>query len=308
MKNIFTSALALGLILLAGAMAWLAYSIQGVTRELPAVMTRVDDINTRIDAIVETIPLITAELPPILEEVGKLRETVPPILAEVEHIRKAVPPILAEVEQVREAIPPILTRIDSIQEQITEVEKNLPLIAETVDTAAGAVNTVATQVEATLPRVDKALLEVEAIRGEIPGTLDRVEGIVADSQQIVGRASEDAVTGVMKGVITSPFRLLKDAGNSITDSLFTTQKMTTEDERQFEEATKRLLHDMDLKSVKWSNPKSGNKGKVALVKAFKDSGISCVSLKFDLNPKFGKKESAVKTACLAKDGSWQIKE
>lgn len=308
MKNIFTAALALGLILLAGAMAWLAYSIQGVTRELPAVMTRVDDINTRIDAIVETIPLITAELPPILEEVGKIRETVPPILAEVEHIRKAVPPILAEVEQIREAIPPILTRVDSIQEQITEVEKKLPLIAKTVDTAAGAVNNVATQVEATLPRVDKALEEAEAIRREIPGTLDRVEGIVADSQQIVGRASEDAVTGVMKGVITSPFRLLKNAGNSITGSLFTTQKMTSGDETHFEEATKRLLHDLELKSVTWSNPKSGNKGKVTLQRAFKDSGTSCVALKFDLIPKSGKTESTVKNGCLADDGSWQIRE
>ncbi|BCS98694.1 hypothetical protein DSLASN_43260 [Desulfoluna limicola] len=307
MKNIVTSALALGLILLAGAMAWLAYSIQGVTRELPAVMTRVDDINTRIDAIVETIPLITAELPPILEEVAKIRETVPPILAEVEHIRKAVPPILAEVEQIREAIPPILTRIDAIQEQVTEVEKNLPLIAKTVDTAAGAVNTVATQVEATLPRVDKALVEVEAIRGEIPGILSQVEGIVADSQQIVGRASEDAVTGVMKGVITSPFRLLKDAGNSITGSLFTTQRMTSEDEAHFEESTKRLLHNLELKSVTWSNPRSGNKGKVTLQRAFQDSGTSCVSLQFDLIPKSGKKESAIKNGCLMKDGTWQIK-
>lgn len=307
MKNIFTAALALGLILLAGAMAWLAHSIEGVTRELPAVMSTVDDVNLRIDAIIETIPLIIGELPPILEEVGKIRETVPPILAEVEKIREAVPPILDEVEQVREAIPPILTRVDAIQEQVTEVEKNLPLMAKTVDTAADAANNVADQVEATLPLVEKALQESEAVRVEIPGTLDRVEAIVVDAQGIVGKASEDAVTGVMKGVFTSPFRLLKSAGTSITDSLFTTRVMTPEDEAHFEEATKRLLHNLELESVTWSNSKSGNKGKITLQRAFKDSGTSCVSLRFDLIQKSGKKESSVKNGCLAEDGTWQIK-
>jgi surface antigen len=321
MKNILTAALALGLTLLAVATAWLAYSIQGVTRELPAVMVRVDDVNARIDAIVETIPLITEALPPILEEVGKIRETVPPILAEVEKvrgavppilaevgkIRDAVPPILAEVEQVREMIPSILTRVNAIQAQVIVVEKDLLLIAETVNTASGAVNSMAGGVEAALPLIEKAIRESEAVRGEIPYTLTRVEAIVADARGIAGKASQDAVTGAVKGVIVSPFKLLKDAGTSLSGALFTTQKITPDDEKRIEEATKRLLHNLDLGSVIWSNPESGNTGTITLLRAFKESGTSCVSVRFELTPKYGETESIVKTGCLAEDGTWQMK-
>jgi len=292
-KNILTAALTLALILLAGAMTWLAYSIQGVTRELPAVMLRVDDINARIDAVVETIPLITEAMPPIVDEVGKIRKTVPPILAEVEKIRKT--------------IPSILTRVDAVQAQVNELEKDLPLIAETVNTAAAAMNNVADGVEATLPLVEQVLKESEAIRGEIPDTLNRVETIVANAHDIVNRASQDVVTGVVKGVITSPFQLLKEAGKSISGSLFTTREITKKDETRVVKATTTLLHNLELESVTWSNPKSGNSGKISIQKAFKDSGTSCVALRFDVNLKSGKKESTDKNVCLAEDGSWQVR-
>lgn len=307
MKNIFTATLSLALLLLAGAMAWLAVSIQGVTRELPAVMTRVDDVNARIDAIIETIPVITEALPPIVEEVGEVRKTIPSVLDEVAKVEKLVPGILGEVGQIRETIPSILTRVDAIQAQVGELRKELPLIAQTVDTAAGAANTIAGQVEATLPLVDKALKESEAIRGEIPATLDRVEAMVADAQDIAGRASQEAVTGVVKGVITSPYQLLKEAGKSISGSLFTTREITREDNNLVVEATTTLLHDLELQSVPWSNPRSGNRGTVTLQRAFKDAGTACVALRFDVTLKSGKRENIAKTVCLEENGSWQVR-
>ncbi|WP_300668454.1 hypothetical protein [Desulfoluna sp.] len=299
MKNTLTIALTVALILLAGAMAWLACSIQGVTKELPAILSHVEEVNTRIDDIVDTIPLITNALPPVMAEVEEIRKTVPSILTEMAQVRNAVPAILEEVEKIRETLPSILTRVDAIQAQAKELETHLPLLTETV-------NTVTAQVETALPLIEQALKESEAIRLQIPDTLTRVEVLVADAQGIAGKASQEAVTGMVKGVLTSPFKLLMAAGNSITGSLFTTRKLTQEDEKRVVEATARLLNNMDLKSTHWANPDSGIQGTVSLQRAFKDGDTACVSLRFDLIPKSGKKEHTVKNGCLADDGTWQM--
>ena len=294
MKNSFSALLSIGLILLAGAMAWLAYSIQGVIQELPAVIAEVEEVNTRIDAIVAVIL-------PVVTEVGMVRKAVPPILDEVAQIRALVPGIVDETANIRRDITPVLERVESVQAQVKEIQATLPQIAETVDTASKAVTHAADQ-------VDKIVAESEALRRSVPITLTRVEAIVFDAGEVGAKATKGAVTGVVKGIIFSPFQLIKAAGNSITESLFSTREITDEDKEQVVDAANQLLNNLELQSVNWKNPKSGNRGHVSLEKAFTKDGVQCVSLRFALTTKSGHEESTTKVACLSEGGGWAIKE
>ena len=287
MKNSFSALLSIGLILLAVAMAWLAYSIQGVTRVLPAVIAEVEEVNTRIDAIVAVIL-------PVVTEVGMVRKMVPPILDEVAQISALIPSIVGETANIRRDVTPVLERIESVQAQVKEIQAILPMIAETVNHAAD--------------QVDKIIAESEELRRSVPITLTRVEAIVFDAGEVGAKATKGAVTGVVKGIIFSPFQLMKAAGDSITESLFSTREITDEDETHIVDAANQLLNNLELQSVNWTNPKSGNSGHVSLEKAFTSDGVQCVSLRFDLLTKSGHKESSKKVACLAEDGAWAIKE
>lgn len=308
MKHSLQAALVAAIILLAGSMAWLAFGLVSVSRQIPEMMTRVDAVNTRVDAVVSVIPLVTEAIPPLLDEVAEVRKVLPSVLAEVGSVRGTVDGVVKEAGQIRAEIPAILSRVDRIEGEIARIEKALPDILKSVDGASSAVNRAATQVKEALPRVDGVVAEAQAVRHALPTTLDRVEEIVADAHSIGTQASQGAVTGVVKGIITSPFRLLADAGESITGIFRGSSDMTADDEVRMQEAATLLLQEMSREATVWASPVSGNGGRITIERRYESGGRPCVELLFELKLKSGRTESIRRMACKGDEGNWMILE
>lgn len=132
----------------------------------------------------EAIPEIIADINSLNlnEDVSKILIQVPEITEEVSLVRQEIPPILKEMEEIRKAIPPILA-------QIEETRKIIPPILE----------------------------EVAAVRQELPESLAAAQKIVTDAKEIsiVGGVTK-GVGGAAKGVVTTPFRLLKKGADKVT--------------------------------------------------------------------------------------------
>jgi hypothetical protein len=61
-------------------------------------------------------------------------------------------------------------------------------------------------------------------------------------------------------------------------------------------------------SEDWSNPASGNSGKVTVEKVFKSAGLSCHGLHYDLHYKTNRPDASYTADwCKTKSGEWKIK-
>jgi uncharacterized coiled-coil DUF342 family protein len=284
----------LSLILLACSIAYFAYSLISISQQIPSILVQVSNINKQIDSTVEKID-------PILI-------LVPDLFNEISEIRQLVPLTLNEAEAIRSTFPSILERVDKLQSQIDTLQKSLPEILKTVDGITEVVDDTNQQVENIIPLVPDVLSEVEKTRAEIPSYLTRIEKVVENSKGISEEAGKGAVTGFFKGIIATPFELIKGTGNLIRSSLENEDMVTDEDLKLVSKASGELLKSDQMKTIQWKNPNSGNKGQVTLVNSFQGEGRECRTLLFSFKTKDGKEDSVNKDVCLSDSGKWEILE
>lgn len=164
---------------------WMAFS-KSVEVLIPQIVDSVDRVQQTASDFEQTAASIDRKIPLIVEEVKLLRtETVPMVTSEIKAIRvESLPSFLKEAEIYRrDVIPPLL-------------------------------------VESKRYRVDVVpaiVTESEFLRKEIPPLLDRADALVENSQVIVEKATKGAVEGTVKGVVLSPFTLMKEAKDGVTD-------------------------------------------------------------------------------------------
>ena len=282
----------LSLVLLACSIAYFAYSLLSISQQIPSILIQVSNINKQIDSTVEKVePLLVL---------------VSPVLDEVTEIRKLVPAALEEVEAIRLTLPSILERVDKLHYQVESLQKSLPEILKTVNDITAVVDDSNQQVENIIPLVPDVLTEVEKTRAEIPSYLTRIEKVVENSKGISEEAGKGAVTGFFKGIIATPFELIKGTGNLIRSSLENEDMVTDEDLKLVYKASGELLRSDQMKTIQWKNPNSGNKGQVTLVNSFQGEGRECRALLFSFKTKDGKEDSVNKDVCLSDNGKWEI--
>ena len=284
----------LSLALLACSIAYFAYSLLSISQQIPSILVQVSNINEQIDRTVE--------------KVEPLLELVTPILNEVGEIRQLVPPALQEVAAIRATLPSILERIDKLHNQVENLQKSLPEILNTVNDITAVVDDTNQQVEKIIPLIPEVLGEVEKTRNEIPTYLTRVENIVANSKTISEEAGKGAVTGFFKGIIATPFVLIKGTEERIRSSLTNEKMMTDEDFDHVAKAVGELLHSDQLETMPWENPKSGNKGQVTLVNSYQSEGRDCRTLKLSFKGKDESEDSVNKDVCQDSEGNWEAVE
>lgn len=299
--------MSLAIFALAAALAYFTYEMSRVSVQIPDIL---DSVNHT-----------TEKVAPVIEEIGEIRELVPDILHEVEQTRQLVTPILDEVEQIRLQIPPILTevgqtrqQIPSILDEVTAVRQELPAILKSADKASNAVVTVSKEIEATRPLVPQVLTEIETTREAIPPMLDRADAMI-DKARVAGQeASSGAVTGFFKGLITTPFKLVGDAGKTITGMSEEEMKDFTEkDFDLIEVAALFLLNNGkqgDVRDV--ANPDSGFSAKLKLVsdeiREEDFTTLECRTILFD-GYKNGDLVKTVNRAFCKEEGSgWDVYE
>jgi archaellum component FlaC len=237
-------------------------------------------ISQQIPSILVQVNNINKQIDRTVEEIEPLLVLVPSIVNEVSEIRELVLPALKEVEAVRSTLPSILQRVDKLH---TQVEKIIPLIPE-------------------------VLSEVEKTRNEIPSYLTRVEDIVANSKTISEEAGKGAVTGFFKGIIATPFELIKGTEERIRSSLTNEEMITDEDFKLVSKAVGELLESDQVETIAWENPSSGNKGQITLVNSYQREERECRALLLLFKAKDGSEDSVNRDVCLNDNGKWEALE
>ncbi|MBL4796608.1 MAG: hypothetical protein JKY50_04275 [Oleispira sp.] len=286
--------LSLSLVLLACSIAYFAYSILSISQQIPSILVQVSNINEQIDRTVEKVEPLLVLVTPILNEVGE--------------IRSLVPRALDEVAAIRSTFPSILERVDKLHNDVESLQKSLPEILKTVNNITAVVDDTNQQIEKIIPLVPEALSEVEKTRNEIPSYLTRVENIVANSKTISEEAGKGAVTGFFKGIIATPFELIKGTEERIRSSLTNEKMLTDEDFDLVAEAVGELLHSDQIETMPWENPKSGNEGQVTLVNSYQNEGRDCRTLKLSFKGKDESEDSVNKEVCKNSEGKWETVE
>jgi archaellum component FlaC len=268
------------LALLACSITYFAYSILSISQQIPSILAQISDINKQINRTVDEIEPLLVLVPDILLTVDNTTKSILPILNEISKIRELVPQALKEVEAVRSTLPSILERVDDTNQQ---VEKIIPLIPE-------------------------VLSEVEKTRNEIPSYLTRVEHIVANAKDISEDAGKGAVTGFFKGIIATPFELIKGTEERIRSSLTNEEMITDEDFKLVSKAVGELLESDQVETIAWENPSSGNKGQITLVNSYQREERECRALLLLFKAKDGSEDSVNRDVCLNDNGKWEALE
>ena len=284
----------ISLVLLAGSITYFSYSLISISQHIPSILTQVNNINKQIDHTVEKVEPLLILAPTLVGEVSKIRELIPQVLT--------------EVEAVRSTFPSILERVDKLDAQVSNIQKNLPEILKTVDGVTAVAHETNQNVEKIIPLVPDVLTEVEKTRNEIPSYLTRVEGMVENAKGISEDAGMGAVTGFFKGIIATPFVLIKGTEERIRSSLTNEKLITDEDFKLVSEAVGRLLGSDQLETTAWENSSSGNKGEVTLVSSFKRKNRECRTLLLSFEAKDGSEDSVNKDVCLNDEGKWEALE
>lgn len=280
--------LSLSLFAVAAALVYFTVEITTVSKQIPDILLSINNTSEKIE--------------PVVNEVGNIVELVPPILKEIEATRKLIPPILKEVEQTRLQIPLVLKEAEAVRGE-------LPAVLASADRASAAVVTISNEVAATRPLIPDVLAEVETTRESIPPMMETADKLI-EKARVAGReASQGAVTGLFKGIITAPFVLVGDVGRRIAGvSEEDAKKYSKEDFDLIETASLDLLNNGKRKDVrKWNNPDSGNHGVVTLSLIYTDdSGNECRTLKLTSFSADGDSSKVARSLCKNDDDKWDF--
>lgn len=300
-----TYVLSLAMFALAAALIYFAYEMSRVSTQIPDILTSVDHTSEQVGPIISEVVEIRDLIPDILHEIEQTRKLVPPILKEVEQTRLQIPPILNEVEQTRQQIPPVLKEVEAVR-------KEIPSVLKSADKASNAVVVMSNEIEATRPLIPKVLQEVETTRESIPPLLDRADAMI-DRARVAGQeASSGAVSGFFKGLITTPFTLVGDAGKAVTGmSDEEIKQLTQKDLDLIETAAIYLLNNGvkgDTKEI--SNPDSGFSATIKLVSESTReedfTTVECRTLFYDGYKNGERLKTVNRTFCKEEGGGWDL--
>lgn len=146
----------------------------------PQVLTLVSEVKSTVNNVNQTIASVDSKIPLILNEVKSIRtESLPDVITVMNAVNeKTVPTALVELKHYREQVFP-KAFVESKGYRVT-----------------------------TIPAI---INESERLRNEIPPIMLKADQIIDKTEEL----SQLATQGAVKGVILSPFNLLREAGTEI---------------------------------------------------------------------------------------------
>lgn len=294
------NALAMAVFALALAIGYFAFELSRLSRNIPQILAAVESASDEVGPLAQEIAQISEMVPPIVDEVTAIRGQIPAILDEVAAVRETIPPVLAEVAETRKVIMPII-------EEVELIRADLPEILETVDNTSVAVRASADQIQAINAIAPSFLDEMRATRAMIPDTLDRVDALLDEAATVGRRTSEGAVTGIVTGVVRTPFAILGGlTGGGDSDELGM-EEFTDEDRVIALAAAEGIDAQPKGTQVSWRNPQSGTSGVFTLRNKYTRGGLPCVQIR---NEAWRDGERITRTsfdACQQSNGEWQLR-
>ena len=150
--------------------------------------------------------------------------------------------------------------------------------------------------------------ESEALRDTIPPSLDRLDALLDGASKASKSAGRGVWRGFIRGVISTPIDLLRDAEEALLRSVVFDGNASSEDFDSLNEVAAELLASKGETKRNWVNPSTGNGGSIELVGGFERDGRECRRLEVVLRPKEGVPEEVGKIVCLDGRGVWEVVE
>ncbi|CDT65257.1 hypothetical protein VCR31J2_1270839 [Vibrio coralliirubri] len=196
-------------LVLAVAIFYLGYTIYSLTNKVGEIVDTYPQVIEDISGL--TKGLKVEELLALAEHVSDL---APQVLNTVEEVRKTIDDVNQTVASVDNKIPAILDEVKNVRTEVEQVRTDVipPTLTELkryrVDVVPPMLAESKSYREQTIPAV---VTESEMLRAEVPNILVQAN-LLADKSQAL---AQDAAEGAVKGVVLSPFNLLRDAGDGI---------------------------------------------------------------------------------------------
>jgi uncharacterized protein YoxC len=228
----------------------------------------------------------STQLPNILEQVGKTSEKLSPVMKEISEISQTIPPILDQVEATRNEIPAILSSVDKISG------------------AANALSQEAGEVRLIMPEI---LTELQKTREAIPSMLEQADQVVGKVQKVAKDTGKDVGSGLVKGIVTSPFSIVGGMGKSVAShlGLKNTEALTGEDFELIRANMITVLESEEKDStISWENPEEKNRGTISLERQFKKDGRTCKEIRVKIWTRKKKIHDVLLEMCPQEDGTW----
>lgn len=267
--------LAFSLICLSASIVYFTINLSHIGKEIPDILMSIENTNDKIEALIKKIGPTRELIPPITNEVMEIRKQIPSIVKEVGEVRKQIPNILEEAKEVREQIPAIIEAVDKILSMV-------PLVLD----------------------------EVKTTREAMPPILSKADKIVANAKQMGKTTTEGVVTGVITGIIKTPFKITGDLGKSLFGDLINNaEDVSDEDIELIKVALNQVLSSGQIGyTQKWSNPQSGNDGTVTLKKSMKIDKRYCRIIAFKISIDKEDRINRDVTFCLNENFEWKEME
>ncbi len=297
--------LPLSLFALAASITYFTYEMARVSRQIPDIVASIDNTSDKIEPVVSEVAGIIELIPSVLNEVEETRKLIPLILKEVEQVRQQVSPVLKEFEQTRKQVPAVLKEMEAIR-------KELPAVLSSVDKASAAVVVASKEIKKTNQLIPDVLKEAETTRKFIPPVMDQADVLIEKARVAGKEASQGAVTGLFKGIITAPFVLIGDVGKSIAGISDEDAKgYSKRDFDLIEKASLTLLNNAaEGERKKWKNTSTGNHGTIELAEVYRDdlSDNECRTLNIKLFKPDDEMKEVIRSMCRNDDDQWDIDE
>lgn len=203
--------------LLAISIFYLGYTIYTFTNSINTVVEKYPELMTEVNKTADKLEInqwlqlaqhIEDLTPQVLTLVGEVKDTVKDVNQTVASVDNKIPLILDEVKFIRtESLPEVITVMNAInKETVPNSLVELKNYREQVFPKA-FVESKGYRVT-TIPAIIK---ESERLRKEVPPIMLKADQIIDKTEDL----SQQATQGAVKGVIMSPFNLLREAGTEI---------------------------------------------------------------------------------------------
>lgn len=262
---------ALGLLALAAAIVFFSLEIRQFRQQLPDILKQVDETSQRIT--------------PIIDEIAELKEFLPLIIKQSEGYQKLIPEVLVRVDMINQQMPTIINEISAVTQSIEPILKDskawrseLPALLAVVKETNVTIGNTNQQLANTLPNIPLILAESEALRNEVPIILTQAESLVGQVEQAGQEASKGVVTGIVGGILSTPFSLIGKIGESTTKmlGLENADSLSKSDRKSYNQAMERLMKKPSKgANQSWRNDDTGNKGTITISDVVQQEQKNC---------------------------------
>ncbi|MEJ2094362.1 MAG: hypothetical protein P8X93_04100, partial [Gammaproteobacteria bacterium] len=120
------------------------------------------------------------------------------------------------------------------------------------------------------------------------------------------KTTEGAISGVVTGVVKSPFSILGGFGESLGTALTGTSNLTDEDIKIATQTLSILVTKPEGTAMNWNNPATKDSGTLTLLDSYTSAGKNCVKIESKA-VKQGKQLAPQQVdLCEDKDNKWKI--